>query len=493
MTKLAGGRYLLGARIAAGGMGEVWRARDTALQRDVAVKVLRPDIADDEAFRTRFATEARHAAALHDPSIATVFDYGDDVDESGRHTTYLVMELVAGAPLSELLTAPMAPASAAHLISQVADGLSVAHEAGIVHRDVKPANFIVTPAGRVKVTDFGIARARGAASVTDTGTIMGTPHYVAPEVAEGREATPASDIYSLGVVLYECLAGSRPFTGGTPIALVMAHLRDTPPALPASVPPALAALVMASMDKDPSRRPTSAAAFAAAARASVDPSSSDAPTVVAAGAPPATQVLPTAASPADVSGAGGSSTPRRRSTGWIPIAAVAVAVLLIVGIASALLNDPAGRSPVADLPDTTDMTDMTDTPTGNQSVRSSPPATTGEPSEQTSSPAPSTPAPSTGVATTSAAQTPPGVLVDPADYIGAESKNAKKTLEGLGLSVAEEEVDGGDKDIVADVSPSGEVPPDSEVTLFVSRGEEGNEDEGRGDEEPGKGKKKGKD
>ena len=487
MTELAGGRYLLGARIAAGGMGEVWRARDTALQRDVAVKLLRPDIADDEAFRTRFATEARHAAALHDPSIATVFDHGDDVDESGRHTTYLVMELVVGAPLSELLTAPMAPASAAHLISQVADGLSVAHEAGIVHRDVKPANFIVTPAGRVKVTDFGIARARGAASVTDTGTIMGTPHYVAPEVAEGREATPASDIYSLGVVLYECLAGSRPFTGGTPIALVMAHLRDTPPALPASVPPALAALVMASMEKDPSRRPTSAAAFAAAARAAVDPSSSDAPTVVAAGAPPATQLLPTAASPAGVSGAGGSSTPRRRSTGWIPIAAVAVAVLLIVGIASALLNDAEGRSPVADLPDTTD------TPTGNQSVRSSPPATTGEPSEQTSTPAPSTPAPSTGVATTSAAQTAPGVLVDPADYIGAESKDAKKTLEDLGLSVEEEEVDGGDKDIVADVSPSGEVPPESAVTLFVSRGEEADEDVGRGDEERGKGKKKGKD
>ncbi|MEJ7743522.1 MAG: serine/threonine-protein kinase [Nocardioidaceae bacterium] len=357
MTELAGGRYLLGDRIAAGGMGEVWRARDTALERDVAVKLLRPDIADDEAFRTRFATEARHAAALHDPSIATVFDYGDDVDESGRHTTYLVMELVAGAPLSELLTAPMAPASAAHLISQVADGLSVAHEAGIVHRDVKPANFIVTPAGRVKVTDFGIARARGAASVTDTGTIMGTPHYVAPEVAEGREATPASDIYSLGVVLYECLAGSRPFTGDTPIALVMAHLRDTPPALPASVPPALAALVMASMDKDPIRRPASAAAFAAAARAAVDPSSSDAPTVVAAAAPPATQLLPTADSSAGVNGAAGSSTPRRRSTGWIPIVAVALAVLLIAGIASALLNDPEGRSPVADLPATPDTLD----------------------------------------------------------------------------------------------------------------------------------------
>ncbi|MDQ3096533.1 MAG: serine/threonine protein kinase, partial [Actinomycetota bacterium] len=297
MTELAAGRYLLGDRIAAGGMGEVWRARDTALERDVAVKLLRSDIADDEAFRTRFATEARHAAALHDPSIATVFDFGDDVDESGRHTTYLVMELVAGVPLSELVTAPMAPASAAHLISQIGDGLSVAHDAGIVHRDVKPANFIVTPDGRVKITDFGIARARGAASVTDTGSIMGTPHYVAPEIAEGREATPASDIYSLGVVLYECLAGSRPFTGDTPIAVVIAHLRDTPPALPTSVPPALAALVTAAMDKDPGRRPPSAAAFAAAARAAVDTTGSEAATVALAAAP-ATRMLPSATSPA---------------------------------------------------------------------------------------------------------------------------------------------------------------------------------------------------
>ncbi|MDQ3484489.1 MAG: serine/threonine protein kinase, partial [Actinomycetota bacterium] len=459
MRELAAGRYVLADRIATGGMGEVWRARDTALERDVAVKLLRPDIADDEAFRTRFATEARHAAALHDPSIATVFDYGDDVDGSGRHTTYLVMELVGGVPLSELLTAPMAPASAAHLIGQVADGLSVAHEAGIVHRDVKPANFIVTPDGRVKVTDFGIARARGAASVTDTGTIMGTPHYVAPEVAEGREATPASDIYSLGVVLYECLAGSRPFTGDTPIAVVMAHLRDTPPALPPSVPPALVALVTASMDKDPSHRPSSAAAFAASVRAAVDTTGAEAATVALAAAPVATQLLPSAPPAA---GADAASSSSRRRSGWIPIVAVVLAVLLIAGLAYALLDDSEDRSPVAD---------TSDTSTGSQTPRSSPPDTTTQPTEQTTTPAPTTPAP-----TTSAEQTPSGVLVDPADYIGAESKDAKKELEGLGLSVDEEEVEGGDKDIVADVSPSGEVAPESAVTLFVFAGEDEDED-----------------
>ena len=195
MTELAQGRYVLVDRIAAGGMGEVWRARDTALAREVAVKLLRSEMADDAAFRSRFATEAKNAAALHDPAIATVFDYGDQVDQaSGRHTTYLVMELVDGAPLSDLIKGPMAPSSAAHLAGQIADGLAVAHAAGIVHRDVKPANFIITPDGRVKITDFGIARARGDASITETGAIMGTPHYIAPEVAEGREATPASDI-----------------------------------------------------------------------------------------------------------------------------------------------------------------------------------------------------------------------------------------------------------------------------------------------------------
>ncbi len=227
---------------------------------------------------------------MHDPHIATVFDYGDDVDAAtGRHATYLVMELVDGAPLSQLLTAPMLPDRAADLVAQAADGLAVAHAAGIVHRDVKPANFLVTPDGRVKITDFGIARARGAASFTDTGTIMGTPHYVAPEVAEGKEATASSDIYSLGVVLYEALSGTKPFVGDTPIAVALSHLRDQPRPLPASVPAPLQSLVQSALAKDPAERPPDAAAFASALRSATGPDA--VPTSPTAAAPAATQVM----------------------------------------------------------------------------------------------------------------------------------------------------------------------------------------------------------
>ncbi len=446
MTELAQGRYVLVDRIAAGGMGEVWRARDTALARDVAVKLLRSEMADDAAFRSRFATEAKNAAALHDPGIATVFDYGDEVDQaSGRHTTYLVMELVDGAPLSDLISGPMAPSSAAHLVGQTADGLAVAHAAGIVHRDVKPANFIITPDGRVKITDFGIARARGDASITDTGAIMGTPHYVAPEIAEGREATPASDIYSLGVVLYECLTGVRPFTGDTPIAVAMAHLRDTPPSLPPSVPPGLRSLVEAALDKDPARRPPSAAAFAEAVRAAAEPVGSDAATVALAGSPP-TRVLPAPADPAP-----GGPPPRRRSAGWIPVVAAAIAVLLIAGIAYSLLNDQG-----ADPQD--DPAAAETSPTGSQSQDNS---TTTPPSETTTPTTPTTPTTTT---------TPAGVFVDPEAYIGQKAPDAKRALEELGLTVVEEEVEGGEKHIVADVSPSGDVPAESTVTLLVFKG-----------------------
>ena len=294
-AEVAGGRYTLQERIATGGMGEVWRATDTALGRTVAIKVLRENIADDEAFRTRFAAEAQHAASLHDPHIATVFDYGDEIDQStGRHTTYLVMELVDGRPLSELITRPIAPDQAALLVAQAAEGLAVAHAAGIVHRDVKPANFLVTPDGKVKITDFGIARARGAASITDTGTIMGTPHYVAPEVSEGREATPSSDLYSLGVVLYEALSGEKPFEGQTPIAIALAHMRDDPKPLPASIPPQLRSIVESTMARDPDQRPPDAAALAAALRQFAAGADSQGTAAMAAPPVAATQVMPAA-------------------------------------------------------------------------------------------------------------------------------------------------------------------------------------------------------
>jgi serine/threonine protein kinase len=172
-------RYRPESRIATGGMGEVWRAHDLVLDREVALKLLKAEYADDPTFRSRFTAEARHAASLTHPNVASVFDFGevDATDGSGVARPFLVMELVPGTPLSELLgEAPLSPEVAADLVAQAADGIGAAHALGIVHRDVKPANLMVTPDRQVKVTDFGIARAADAVPLTQTGQIVGTPH-----------------------------------------------------------------------------------------------------------------------------------------------------------------------------------------------------------------------------------------------------------------------------------------------------------------------------
>jgi serine/threonine protein kinase len=202
-----GQRYRFDSRIATGGMGEVWRATDLVLGREVAVKLLKVEYAGDPTFRSRFETEARNAAALHHPNVASVFDFGELAEGEGpgggAPRPYLVMELVRGEPLSALLRGgqPMPPATAADLLAQAADGLAAAHDLGIVHRDVKPANLLVTPDRVVKITDFGIARATDAVALTRTGQVIGTPQYLSPEQAEGAATTAATDIYSLGVVL----------------------------------------------------------------------------------------------------------------------------------------------------------------------------------------------------------------------------------------------------------------------------------------------------
>ncbi|GIH75239.1 hypothetical protein Plo01_16680 [Planobispora longispora] len=251
---MLGGRYRSLGRIAAGGMGEVWRCRDELLGREVAVKLLRRHVAADPHFRERFRAEARIAAGLADPGIAQVFDYGEDGD-----VAYLVMELVSGESLANILArnGSLSPEITLDVVHQAARGLHAAHRSGIVHRDIKPGNLLVTEDGAVKITDFGIARALEAAPLTQTGTVLGTAQYVSPEQASGAVLSPATDLYSLGVVAYECLTGRPPFVADNQVAIALMHLNEPPPALPESVPAAVRDLVMACLSKDPARRPAS--------------------------------------------------------------------------------------------------------------------------------------------------------------------------------------------------------------------------------------------
>ncbi|MGH3192817.1 MAG: protein kinase domain-containing protein [Streptosporangiaceae bacterium] len=256
---LLAGRYRLTGRIAAGGMGEVWRGEDELLNRPVAVKLLPTGRAGDEAFLARFRAEARYAASLSHPGIARVYDYGESAEFGGA---YLVMELVNGEPLSAILARAgrLSPDATLDIIGQAARALDAAHQADIVHRDIKPGNLLVAAGGTTKITDFGIAtavRAAQASHLTETGMVMGTAMYVSPEQATGAPVTASSDIYSLGVVAYECLAGRPPFTANEPLAIAFAHKHDPVPPLPPDVPQPVAGLVYDMLAKTPDGRPAS--------------------------------------------------------------------------------------------------------------------------------------------------------------------------------------------------------------------------------------------
>ena len=249
------GRYRLDVLIATGGMGEVWRGTDLAIDRRVAIKVLRPEHEDDEEGLARFRAEAHHAGSLSHPNIAQVFDYGEP---AGAEPGYLVMELVDGLSLTRILDdGPLSPEDVMDVVAQTARGLAAAHRTGLVHRDIKPGNLLLRSDGLVKITDFGIAHADGQTTFTQPGMLIGTPAYLSPERVSGASATPAGDLYALGVVAHQCLTGHVPFAGEA-LAVALAHLDRGLPALPPYVPPEVAALVADLTRKDPAARPPSA-------------------------------------------------------------------------------------------------------------------------------------------------------------------------------------------------------------------------------------------
>ena len=255
------GRYRVLRKIGSGGMADVWLAEDAHLQRQVALKVLHSRFAQDREFVERFRREAESAAGLHHPNVVAVFDRGE-VDG----TYYIAMQYLEGRSLKQLIDVGLTPEQSVYLIRQVLEGARFAHRHGVVHRDLKPHNVIVDDEGKAVVTDFGIARA-GVSEITQTGSVMGTPHYLSPEQAQGEEVTPVSDLYSIGVMLYEALAGRVPFEGESAVAVAMKQVSQAPQrpsSINPEVSPALDSVVMRALEKSPGDRFQNADAFIAA-------------------------------------------------------------------------------------------------------------------------------------------------------------------------------------------------------------------------------------
>ena len=451
-----GGRYELSSRIAVGGMGEVWNASDSIIGRTVAIKILKDEYMGDPGFLERFRAEARHAALVNHEGIANVFDYGEE-----QGSAYIVMELVPGEPLSAIIEREgRLPADRVlGIVAQTATSLQAAHDAGLVHRDIKPGNLLITPEGRVKITDFGIARIADQVPLTATGQVMGTVQYLAPEQASGHTATPATDIYSLGIVAYECLAGKRPFTGESQVAIAMAQINDTPPDLPEDVPPAVRNLVYACLAKDAEGRPQTAAKLAHAAaalhRGNVQQAASyvpqilqgedDATTVLpqttgsdaATTVMPATQALPQTAQMEQVgeeTEGDEAETGKKKRSPWTWPLITLIALLLVIGVGTvfALMNN-GGEEPA---PTTT------------------PPTTSAAPTT-TPPPPPTEEVPTTGA-------------IDQSQVVGRSVSEARGYLEGLGFTDIREQA--GDAsaqpNIVTAVNPVGnEVPLNQTITL----------------------------
>jgi serine/threonine protein kinase len=349
-------RYRLDQRLAAGGMGEVWKATDELLGRSVAVKLLKQQYLADDNFRDRFRAEARFAASLQHGGIAQVYDYGEQ-----DNLAYLVMELVPGETLSRILAdrGPLSTDATLDIIGQAARALQVAHTTGIIHRDIKPANLMVTDDGIVKITDFGIARGGESTTMTQTGQVMGTAQYVSPEQATGEHITPVSDLYSLGIVAYECLAGLPPFAADTPVALALKHVREDAPPLPGHVPAAVCDLVSAMIAKYPADRPSSAQEVADHAHlireslAFADDVATAETRAIRAGDPARTERVfaqpRTAWAAAFPAGAGPAASDAPRRANRLALVAVCAAVLIGTGVfaAGSLWRD-SGHSKLVD-------------------------------------------------------------------------------------------------------------------------------------------------
>lgn len=448
-----GGRYELLSRIAIGGMGEVWEASDLVIGRHVAIKILKDEYLGDPGFLERFRAEARHAALVNHEGIANVFDYGE---EDG--SAFLVMELVPGEALSTVLEREhvLSTDKVLDIIGQTSAALQAAHAAGLVHRDIKPGNLLLTPDGHVKITDFGIARITDQVPLTATGQVMGTVQYLSPEQASGHPASPTTDLYSLGIVAYEALAGRRPFTGESQVAIAMAQINDTPPPLPVTVSDPVRNLVYACIAKNPIDRPQTAAHLARAAHAlrlgDVTAAAAAVPSIIGGAGAAATMLIPqqpgvpatTQAFLPPIVPAPESTHERERQRSpwtWPLIALVAILALVLGGTVWALIANRGTTAPPAT--------------TSSQPSASASATKTSAPPSPTPTPTPS----------------PTATSITEDDFKGQPSADARKKLEQLGyiadIQVGTPAAKPDDVDKVYKVNPTGPLPSGSKVTLLV--------------------------
>lgn len=485
-----GGRFQLTDRIAIGGMGEVWKAQDQVLGRLVAIKILKEEYTGDDGFLERFRAEARHTALLSHPGIANVFDYGEEAGSA-----YLVMELVPGVPLSTIIERErvLSPDRTLSIMGQTARGLAAAHAQGLVHRDIKPGNLLITPDGRVKITDFGIARLADQVPLTATGQVMGTAQYLAPEQATGQVATGSSDIYSLGVIGYECVAGSRPFSGESQIAIALAQVNDEPPPLSEHLPAPVRALLMSMLAKSPEERPKDAKSLAdavdairrgdiraaeaavpamllfgsdagGAVTAPVDAQPTAATQAVTA---PATSAMPAVGHDDDAVEAERAwvedeevveEEPERRGRSpwtWPLLALLLLLLFAVIGwlIFTPLLADDEGPPPTSETT-TSESATPTETESDPETSQSSAPAPAPEPEPETP-------------------EEPETVNIVEAEYQGRPFDQVAAELTNLGFVVAEDPVPSSEAPgTVLGISPVGPLTPGQTITVTYSTGPE---------------------
>jgi beta-lactam-binding protein with PASTA domain/tRNA A-37 threonylcarbamoyl transferase component Bud32 len=496
-ARLLGGRYQVGELLGYGGMAEVHKGRDQRLGRDVAIKMLRTDLARDATFQERFRREAQNSAALNHPAIVAVYDTGEEISSAGEKQPFIVMEFVNGRTLKEVLAAEqrLQPRKALEIIADICAALEFSHRHGIIHRDIKPGNVMITQGGQVKVMDFGIARAlaSGATTMTQTSAVIGTAQYLSPEQARGESVDARSDVYAAGCVLFELLIGHPPFVGDSPVSVAYQHVREDPKApsdIVREVPPDVDAIVLKALAKNPLNRYQSAQEMRADALRAVagrpvmaTPVMNEAETMAMSGPPMHQQTAMTRPIPAGVAGPRGPRPPERKTSSWVMAVLAALGVLAVVALGIGLYlsqgnNDPE-TPPVANVavPKVTNQTESdakeTLTKAGFLNV------TVGDPVEtddcknrvEKQTPAPNESVPVTTPVTIVLCSSPESTRV-PGNLVGSTRDAAESALRNANLVANFVSVDSDAQEgRVVDVERQGqEVKPKTEITVKISRG-----------------------